>query len=32
MYLGHYDDRFVREDGRWYFLLRRASTDIPVQP
>jgi len=31
MYLGHYDDRFVREDGRWYFLLRRASTDIPVQ-
>ena len=31
MYLGHYDDRFVREDGHWYFLLRRASTDIPVQ-
>jgi 3-phenylpropionate/cinnamic acid dioxygenase small subunit len=31
MYLGHYDDRFVREDGQWYFLLRRASTDIPVE-
>lgn len=31
MYLGHYDDRFVRENGRWYFLLRRAFTDIPVQ-
>jgi 3-phenylpropionate/cinnamic acid dioxygenase small subunit len=31
MYLGHYDDQFVRENGKWYFLLRRAFTDIPVQ-
>lgn len=31
LYLGHYDDRFVRENGQWYFLLRQASTDIPVQ-
>ena len=31
MYLGHYEDRFVRENGRWYFLRREAFTDIPVQ-
>ena len=29
MYLGHYQDRFVRRDGRWYFLRREAFTDIP---
>jgi 3-phenylpropionate/cinnamic acid dioxygenase small subunit len=28
-YLGHYDDEFVRRDGRWYFLRREAFTDIP---
>jgi len=28
-FLGHYDDRFVRRDGRWYFLRREAFTDIP---
>jgi uncharacterized protein (TIGR02246 family) len=31
MFLGHYDDEFVREDGRWYFLRREAFTDIPAQ-
>ena len=31
VYLGHYDDRFVRQEGRWYFLERTAFTDIPVQ-
>jgi 3-phenylpropionate/cinnamic acid dioxygenase small subunit len=30
-YLGHYDDEFVRKDGRWYFLRREAFTDIPRQ-
>lgn len=28
-FLGHYEDRFVRRDGRWYFLRREAFTDIP---
>jgi uncharacterized protein (TIGR02246 family) len=31
VYLGHYDDTFVREDGRWRFLRRQAFTDIPAQ-
>jgi uncharacterized protein (TIGR02246 family) len=31
VYLGHYDDTFVRENGRWRFLRREAFTDIPVQ-
>jgi uncharacterized protein (TIGR02246 family) len=31
VYLGHYDDTFVREDGRWRFLRREAFTDIPAQ-
>ena len=26
---GHYDDVYVREDGRWKFLSRVASRDIP---
>ena len=30
-FLGHYDDQFVRRDGRWYFLRREAFTDIPAQ-
>lgn len=28
-FLGHYDDRFVQREGRWYFLRREAFTDIP---
>lgn len=31
MFLGHYEDEFVRENGRWVFLRRQAFTDIPVQ-
>lgn len=31
LYLGHYEDRFVREDGDWKFLRREAFTDIPQQ-
>ncbi|HEY5666184.1 MAG TPA: nuclear transport factor 2 family protein [Gammaproteobacteria bacterium] len=31
MFLGHYEDEFVREGGRWVFLRREAFTDIPVQ-
>ena len=31
VYLGHYDDTFIREDGRWRFLRRQAFTDIPAQ-
>jgi len=31
-YLGHYDDRFVREDGSWKFLSRTAYGDIPPAP
>lgn len=27
-YLGHYDDRFVRENGRWKFLRRQSISDI----
>lgn len=27
-FLGHYEDRFVRRDGRWYFLQREAFSDI----
>jgi SnoaL-like protein len=26
--LGHYDDRLIREAGRWRFLRREAPTDI----
>lgn len=28
--LGHYDDVLVREHGRWKFLRRSASTDMPA--
>jgi hypothetical protein len=28
--LGHYDDRFIREDGAWKFLRREAPVDIPI--
>ncbi len=27
--MGHYDDTYIREDGRWKFLSRVASWDIP---
>jgi uncharacterized protein (TIGR02246 family) len=27
-YLGHYDDRFIRENGRWRFLRRESISDI----
>jgi hypothetical protein len=29
MYLGHYEDSMVREDGRWKFLRRIVHGDIP---
>ena len=32
-YLGHYDDEFVRENGRWKFLRRQSTSDIsPLRP
>jgi len=31
LYLGHYEDRFVRRNGRWFFLRREAFTDLPPQ-
>lgn len=30
VYLGHYDDKFIREDGVWKFLRREAPADIPI--
>jgi hypothetical protein len=30
VYLGHYDDQFVRENGEWKFLRREAPVDIPA--
>ena len=30
VFLGHYDDQFVREKGEWKFLRREAPADIPV--
>jgi hypothetical protein len=27
-YLGHYDDQFIRENGRWKFLRRQSISDI----
>ena len=32
VYLGHYDDQFVRENGAWKFLRREAPADIPAAP
>ena len=29
VFLGHYDDEFIREDGQWRFLRREAPVDIP---
>ena len=31
IYLGHYDDEFIRRGDRWLFLRREAFTDIPAQ-
>src|SRR5688572_26167901 len=30
VFLGHYDDQFVRENGEWKFLRREAPADIPA--
>ena len=30
VYLGHYDDKFIRENGVWKFLRREAPADIPA--
>src|SRR4051812_19893219 len=30
--LGHYDDEYVREDGRWRYQRRVAHTDLPYRP
>lgn len=30
VYFGHYDDEFIRENGRWKFLRREAPVDIPA--
>lgn len=32
-YLGHYDDRYIRENGEWKFLRRQSFSDIsPLRP
>jgi uncharacterized protein (TIGR02246 family) len=31
VYLGHYDDKFIRENGEWKFLRREAPVDIPAE-
>lgn len=30
VYVGHYNDKFIRENGAWKFLRREAPADIPV--
>src|SRR5512146_1975202 len=30
--LGHYDDQYVRENGRWRYQRRVAHTDLPYRP
>jgi len=32
VYLGHYDDQFIRENGVWKFLRREAPADIAPPP
>jgi hypothetical protein len=29
VYLGHYHDTFIKENGRWKFLLRKVTGAIP---
>jgi uncharacterized protein (TIGR02246 family) len=29
VFLGHYDDQFIRENGEWKFLRREAPVDLP---
>lgn len=31
VFLGHYDDQFIRENGEWKFLRREAPVDLPRQ-
>lgn len=31
VFLGHYDDQFIRENGEWKFLRREAPADIPAR-
>lgn len=30
VYVGHYNDQFIRENGQWKFLRREAPADIPA--
>jgi uncharacterized protein (TIGR02246 family) len=30
VFLGHYDDQFIRENGEWKFLRREAPVDLPA--
>jgi hypothetical protein len=30
VFLGHYEDQFIRENGEWKFLRREAPADIPA--
>ena len=30
VYVGHYNDKFIREKGAWKFLRREAPADIPI--
>jgi uncharacterized protein (TIGR02246 family) len=32
VFLGHYEDEFIRENGVWKFLRREAPADIPAGP
>jgi hypothetical protein len=31
VFLGHYDDQFIRENSVWKFLRREAPADIPAR-
>ena len=32
VYLGHYHDTFIKQDGHWKFLLRKVTSAIPGEP
>lgn len=32
VFLGHYEDQFIRENGEWKFLRREAPVDLPPRP